>query len=439
MMNHLPLIIKREYLNKVKNKSFIIMTFLTPLIGVAAFALIAFLTNLNKNKERVINVLDESGLIKELFIDSKSSTTYNFIENIDVKSALENVKKGGEYGLLYIPNFTDLKTLASKITFYSKDTPSLKLITSLERKIEKKLTDLQLEKNGLDIAKIKKSRIQLDLLQESFDGKKTSKLGGGLKLIFGGAAGYLLFMFIIIYGNMIMRSIIEEKTSRIIEIIISSVKPMQLMLGKIFGTSLAGVTQFVIWVLVGSLLMTGVSMFLGVDSTEMQSPQQEMMKEAFTNSDFQAKITSVLFEINQMPITNLVIMFVLFFIGGFLLYASLYAAIGAAVDNETDTQQFMMPIMIPLMLAIYVGFFTVMDEPHGIVAQIFSYMPFTSPVVMLMRIPFGVPIWQQIISIIILFASFIGTVWFAAKIYRVGILMYGKKPTYKELYKWLKY
>jgi ABC-2 type transport system permease protein len=144
-------------------------------------------------------------------------------------------------------------------------------------------------------------------------------------------------------------------------------------------------------------------------------------------------------EINNLPITNLIVMFILFFVGGYLLYASLYASVGAAVDSETDTQQFMMPILMPLILAVYVGFFTVIDNPHGTVSQVFSYIPFTSPVVMLMRIPFGVPIWQQIISVVILFATFGGMVWFAAKIYRVGILMYGKKPTYKEIFKWLKY
>jgi len=236
-----------------------------------------------------------------------------------------------------------------------------------------------------------------------------------------------------------MRSIIEEKTSRIIEVIISSVKPMQLMLGKIFGTSLAGITQFVIWVLLLSVLSIVLSSVFGVNMSEMQSPQQEMVQEAMKNGDMQEKISLLLNEIYNLPLANLIVMFLLFFIGGFLLYSSLYAAIGAAVDNETDTQQFMMPIMVPLILAVYVGGFTVLEDPHGTVAQVFSFIPFTSPVVMLMRIPFGVPMWQQILSVVLLFATFIGTVWFAAKIYRVGILMYGKKPSYKEIYKWLKY
>jgi ABC-2 type transport system permease protein len=236
---------------------------------------------------------------------------------------------------------------------------------------------------------------------------------------------------------MIMRSVIEEKTSRIIEVIISSVKPIQLMLGKIIGTSLAGITQVVTWIFLGAILLFATSAIFGVDLS--QSPQQDMVNEALSNPESTDKIQMIINEFNTLPIGNLIVAFILFFIGGYLLYSSLYAAIGAAVDNETDTQQFMVPVLIPLILAIYVGVFTVIEDPHGTISTVFSFIPFTSPVVMLMRIPFGVPLWQQIVSLLILIATFVFTVWFAAKIYRVGILMYGKKPTYKELFKWLKY
>ena len=237
-----------------------------------------------------------------------------------------------------------------------------------------------------------------------------------------------------------MRSVIEEKTSRIIEVIISSVKPIKLLLGKIFGTSLAGISQFLVWVIIGGLLLTIMSAVFGINMSGAQiTEQQEMMEKVAETSEFQDQMTGIIAEITNLPIVNLVIMFILFFIGGYLLYSSLYAAIGAAVDNETDTQQFMMPIIMPLMLAIYVGFFTVIENPHGTVSQVFSYIPLTSPVVMLMRIPFGVPVWQQLVSLVILFGTFFIIVKLAAKIYRVGILMYGKKPTYKELAKWLKY
>ncbi len=439
-MNHLPLIIKREYLNKVKNKSFIIMTFVSPLIMICLGLLIGFLANLNKNKERIIDVVDESGFANEIFTDTTSATKYRILTNVDLAQARTDVEEQEHYGLLYMPKVDSVSQLEENVKFYSKDTPSLTLIADLESKIEKRLTDINYKNKGFNIDKIKEARVRVNINQESYSGEKTSKLSGGLKLGFGMVAGYLLFMFIIIYGNMIMRSIIEEKTSRIIEVIISSVKPMQLMLGKIFGTSLAGISQFVIWVLVLGILSTILSAFFGVNMAEMNSgPQQEMVAEAMKNGDVQQKIGTLLNEIYSLPLANLIVMFLLFFIGGFLLYSSLYAAIGAAVDNETDTQQFMMPIMVPLILAVYVGGFTVLEDPHGTVAQVFSFIPFTSPVVMLMRIPFGVPMWQQIVSVVLLFATFMATVWFASKIYRVGILMYGKKPSYKEIYKWLKY
>ncbi len=439
-MNHLPLIIKREYINKVRNKSFIIMTFLSPLIMIGLGLLIGFLTNLNKNKERIIDIVDESGFANEIFAGSNSSVTYRILNNVDLAKARLDVEAQEHYGLLYIPKVDSINQLEKTVSFYSKDTPSLTLIADLESKIEKRLTDINYKNKGFNIEKIKEARIRVDINQESYAGEKTSKLSGGLKLAFGMVSGYLLFMFIIIYGNMIMRSIIEEKTSRIIEVIISSVKPMQLMLGKIFGTSLAGITQFAIWVILLSVLSLVLSTFFGVNMSEMQGgAQQEIVKQAMENGDMQEKVGLLLNEIYNLPLANLIVMFLMFFIGGFLLYSSLYAAIGAAVDNETDTQQFMMPILMPLILAVYVGGFTVLEDPHGMVAQVFSFIPFTSPVVMLMRIPFGVPVWQQILSVVLLFSTFIGTVWFASKIYRVGILMYGKKPSYKEIYKWLKY
>ena len=414
------------------------MTFLSPLIMVALFALIAYLTQLNNDKVRTISVLDESSLFASEF-KSTENTKYDILINVTLDDAKKIVQESENYGLLYIPKADSIEAIADKIKFYSEDSPSLIVMEKIEGTIEDKARNIKLKKSGIDPLLIDKLRIKINTNLETFDGEKTSKLGSGLKLAFGGAAGYLLFMFIIIYGNMIMRSVIEEKTSRIIEVIISSVKPIQLLLGKIFGTSLAGITQFLIWVIIGGILMTVVSAVFGINMSEGQMAQQEVLNQVSNNVAMQKEMDLVFQEMLNLPLANLVIMFILFFIGGYLLYGSLYAAIGAAVDSETDTQQFMMPLLMPLMLAIYVGFFTVIENPHGTVSQIFSYIPFTSPVVMLMRIPFGVPIWQQLLSIAILFGTFFMTVLFAAKIYRVGILMYGKKPSYKELIKWLKY
>ncbi len=437
-MNHLSLIIKREYLTKVKNKSFIVMTILSPIIMIALAAVVAYLSQLNNEKVRTINIFDESGVVRDIF-KSTDKTTYNVLKGMSLEEAKVLSKESGSYGLLYIDKFTDVKEASNHIKFYSKESASLSLISDFENKLNKKLTNLELQNNGVDIDKIKESKISVNIAQESFEGEKTSKIDSIIKLVFGLASGYLLFMFIIIYGNMIMRSVIEEKTSRIIEVIISSVKPVQLMLGKIIGTSLAGITQFIIWMVFGGLLMTIVSLVLGVNMLEVQTPQQEIVEMASQGADFKFYFESFKMSMENMPLMNLIIAFILFFIGGYLLYSSLYAAIGAAVDNETDTQQFLLPIIVPLILAVYIGIFTVIEDPHGTVSTVFSFIPLTSPVVMLMRIPFGVPLWQQLVSLLLLISTFIGTVWFAAKIYRVGILMYGKKPSYKEIIKWIKY
>jgi ABC-2 type transport system permease protein len=437
-MNHLPLIIKREYLTKVKNKSFIVMTFLSPLIMIALIAVVSYLSQLNNDKQRTISVLDETGFLKDVF-QKTDNTNYTSLNGLNLEDALALVKEKEDYGLLHISDVDSLAAFSNNVKFYSEESPSISIMSGLERKIEKRLREMKLQKDGVSLAQIEASKISIDIAQESFDGEKSSKIDNVVKLAFGGAAGYLLFMFIIIYGNMIMRSVIEEKTSRIIEVIISSVKPIQLMMGKIIGTSLAGITQFVIWVILGGVLLTLVSEIFGIDMTQVQTPQQELVNQAMQAEGVQAMAENLITAIGNLPLTNLVIAFMFFFIGGYLLYSSLYAAIGAAVDNETDTQQFMLPILMPLILAVYVGVFTVIEDPHGTVSTVFSFIPFTSPVVMLMRIPFGVPLWQQGISLLLLIGTFILAVWFAAKIYRVGILMYGKKPTYKELFKWLKY
>ncbi|WP_339625095.1 ABC transporter permease [uncultured Winogradskyella sp.] len=437
-MNHLPLIIKREYLTKVKNKSFIIMTFLSPLIMIALIAVVSYLSQLNNDKKRTISILDETGLLSDIF-ENTENTVYTKLNGLSLEDAKNLVKQKEDYGLLHIINTDALDAISNNIRFYSEESPSLTVISGLERKIEKRLREMKLQKDGVTLAQIEASKTNIDIAQESFEGEKSSKIDNVVKLAFGGIAGYLLFMFIIIYGNMIMRSVIEEKTSRIIEVIISSVKPIQLMMGKIIGTSLAGVTQFAIWVVLGGVLLTVVTAIFGIDMSQVQTPQQELVNQAIEADGAQVMVENLLGAISNLPLTNLVIAFMFFFIGGYLLYSSLYAAIGAAVDNETDTQQFMLPILMPLILAVYVGVFTVIEDPHGTVSTVFSFIPFTSPVVMLMRIPFGVPLWQQGLSLLLLIGTFILAVWFAAKIYRVGILMYGKKPTYKELFKWLRY
>lgn len=433
-MNHLALVTKREYLNRVKNKAFIVMTFLSPLLMIGISILIGFLSYKSADTDRHINVLDESGLFVDSIESSKRYTFY-FLENVNAEEAKKLTQEAELYGLLHIPNTQNLNELSKRIQFFSKDTPSLSVIEKLESVIDSKLNTLKITEEGLDADYLASIKINTDLNLENFEGKESSKFGSGLKLAFGGAAGYLLFMFIIIYGNMIMRSVIEEKSSRIIEVIVSSVSPMKLLLGKVFGTTLAGLTQFLIWIILLFVLGSLSFSLFGVAPT----PGAQVANDISQAADLSQAMQIGLNEILALPLLNLTLMFIVFFIGGYLLYASLYAAIGAAVDNDADSQQFMMPIIMPLMISMYVGFFTVMEDPHGMISKVFSYIPLTSPVVMLMRIPYGVPIWAQILSVLILFATFIGVLWFASKIYRVGILLYGKKPSYKDLMKWIKY
>jgi ABC-2 type transport system permease protein len=431
-MNKLNLIIQREYLARVRNKTFIVMTFLSPLILVGMFSLIAYLSMLNNSEKHTIAVKDDSGLFKGQF-ENKEEIDFVDVSAISLEDAKLLVREKEYYGVLYIPDTEDNEELAKSIRFFGKEAPSIGILQHIERTISENLTTRELISRGLDISKIESAEAKVSIQIENFEGKRTSKMSNYIKMIFGGAAGYLLMMFIIIYGNMVMRSVIEEKTNRIIEIIISSVKPIQLMLGKIIGTSLAGITQFSIWVVLGAVLLFITSSLTGMNLMEAQPQMQNI--EQVSNGEMQ----QLIIDITNLPIITLIISFLVYFIGGYFLYSAIYAAIGAAVDSETDTQQFMFPIILPLMLGIYVGFFSVIENPHGTVSTIFSMIPLTSPIVMLMRIPFGVPWYELVISLIILFTTNAGIVWLAAKIYRVGILMYGKKPTYKELYKWIKY
>ena len=435
-MSKLTLIIKREFIAKVRNKSFIVMTFLSPLLFVGMAVLIGFLASMNKDSVTQIAIHDEAGYLKN---DFKSDKHTQYIDLSEMPFAIAKDTAGKNYkGLLFIPKVAALPELDGKVEYISDDSPSMEFITNVERVINAKITKENLDVLGFDTEKIEKAKAKTSLKLSKFSGEESLKGLNEIKVAIGGFMGYMIMMFIIIYGNFVMRSVIEEKTNRIIEIIISSVKPFQLMMGKIIGNSLAGILQFMIWAVVGALLFFIASSFFGLQMGASSAVSPEMMEQAQQAAGL-SKVQLYINEILNLPLTLMLVSFVIFFIGGYFLYSSLYAAIGAAVDSETDSQQFLLPIIMPLMLAVYIGFFTVINDPHGTVATVFSIIPFTSPIVMLMRIPFGVPIWQLILSIVLLFATFAFVVWFASKIYRVGILMYGKKPTWKELYKWMKY
>lgn len=438
-MSIISLIIKREFFAKVRNKSFIVMTFLSPLLFVGIAVFVGYLSSMEADVKRVA-IHDETGLfVNEFIAQNTEDNAYKYFDfsQIDNQFLKDSITNNGYEGLLVIPKTTDVHDLENKIEFISNSSPSISFIENAQDIIAKKLTKINLENAHLDTLAIKKAQASVNITIAKTSGEQGLKGLNEAKIAIGGAFGYLIMMFIIIYGNMVMRSVIEEKTNRIVEIIISSVKPFQLMIGKIIGTSLAGILQFTIWVIIGLSLLFAASVFFGVNVGPSASLSPALMEHSQT--EFAGTAQLFIKELWNLPIASILIGFVVYFIGGYFLYSSFYAAIGAAVDNQTDSQQFLLPVIMPLMLSVYVGFFSVVNDPNSTMAVTFSMIPLTSPIVMLMRIPFGVPWWQLAISVALLFATFLLVVWFAAKIYRVGILMYGKKPSWKELYRWLKY
>ncbi|WP_110357683.1 ABC transporter permease [Arenibacter sp. ARW7G5Y1] len=445
-MGKLSLIIKREYLAKVRNKSFVVMTFLSPILMVGMVVLIVYLTKINDSEKRTIGILNESNYFSTDFQGTESTSFIKF-KDIGLEAAKDSIQKMGFYGLLYIPNDKDLEQVVSRSFFYSKDAPGSSILDNLENVFEDRLRMQRLQELGVSVSDFESVDNNFEINTATFSGEQNLKGITEMKAFIGGAFGYLIMMFIIIYGGFVMRSVIEEKTTRIIEVIISSVKPFQLMLGKIIGTSLAGVTQFAIWIISAFIMFGVLILVFDIDPSALNSeagnaPGLIGGAAYVTASDSAMQLYAN--ELFRIPWIMLICFFVIYFVLGYLIYSSIYAAIGAAVDNETDTQQFIFPIILPLMLAIYVGFFSVFNNPHGPIAVGFSLFPLTSPIVMLMRLPGGigeggVPIWEVVVSILLLIITFIGIVWLAAKIYRVGILMYGKKPSYRDLFKWLKY
>tara|TARA_X000001036_G_scaffold271212_1_gene251810 strand:- start:54 stop:1358 length:1305 start_codon:yes stop_codon:yes gene_type:complete len=433
-MEHFSIITTREYLNKIANKSFILMTLLLPIILAGLTFLLSFLTSVNNDSSKTISVVDNTGYIYQN-LDSSDDIIYDLITDSSLDDAKEISRNNSDYGLLYISDFDTPQEIAESIVFISEDSPSLSIINRVESQLETILTNENFRLIGIDVNEVNSSTIYIDLFQESFDGEETTRIDGLVKLIFGFFLGFLLYFFIFAYGSMIMMSVMEEKTNRIIEIIISSVKPFHLMTGKIIGVSLAALTQVLIW---GTMFFVFSYIFSFVFGISTSYNTGDLILSAEGNTELSSFTLEMISAFMNLPLTNIFIAFIMYFLGGYFLYASIFAAIGAAIDNQADAQQFMIPITLLVVIALYVGILTVPEDPNGIVAQIFSYFPFTSPIVMLMRIPNGVPIYEQIISLTILFSSVVFMIWIAAKVYRIGILMYGKKLTYGEIIKWLK-
>jgi len=437
-MNKILLIIQREYLSRVKKKSFIIMTLLTPLIIAFFYGLIIYFSieGIKGSSNRIAVVNDNKTLTEKL--KSTDKTTYVYVTGSlpEMKAALK--KSGFDY-ILYIPEFK-LDNPAGVQLLGTKQA-GLNINSKVENALEDAIRTQKLKESGIaqqDLDKLS-STVSIDTKKIGETGKEETSSAGASTII-AYVAGILMFMFIMLYGIQVMRGVIEEKTSRIIEVMISSVKPFQLMMGKIIGIALVGLTQFILWiVLTGTISTVAVKVFVDKKDLKSTSVNNTVNNKIIKEAADQNPVTQIQKSLASLDVTKIVTLFLFFFIGGYLFYSALYAAIGSAVDSETETQQFMLPVMMPLLLGYSLSLSVVTNDPYGNMAFWLSIIPFTSPIAMMVRLPYGVPEWQLALSMGLLILGFIGTVWIASRIYRVGILMYGKKASLKEMLRWFTY
>lgn len=444
-MNKTLIILRQEYLKRVKKKSFIILTLLVPFLFAGMFALIIILSINNDKKERTIAVFDESTLfLNEL--NDEGMTKYKFISKEDYEKLKSNLKGSEFYALLYIPQ--DIYT-SNMVQLISEKQVPFELNEQIERKLsryiendkrQKVIDETQIPDLEERLASTKTS-IRLSTLKISETGE-AQKSSSAVAFIASYAMGFIIYFFVFMYGAMVMRSVMEEKKSRIIEVIISSVKPYELMAGKIIGTALVGLTQVAIWIVLGIVVLAGVQSFFSPESAQQMGQSimesQSQVNPAMAQAAEPNKVLEVMEMIGNLNLPLIMFAFVFYFLMGYLLYSSLLGAVGAAVDNEEDSQQMVFPVTMPLIFSIMV-LFPIARNPEGPVAFWFSIIPLTSPVAMMARIPYGIPTWELLLSMFLLVLTTVGAIAAAAKIYRIGLLMYGKKVNLKELIKWLRY
>lgn len=438
-MRNIFLVIRREYLVRVKKKSFLVMTVLGPLLFVAFYGTV-FWAAASSVDIKTVQVLDESGLFRNKFKDSETLKFEFTDRSIDSAKALFPASDAN--ALVYIP--VNVIKAPKSVRIYAAKNVSLELKSEIEKVIEKEIEDIKLAEAGITHKILEDSRVNVnsETISLSEEGEKTSSSGAAT--VIGGICAFLIYMSVFIYGTQVMRGITEEKTSRIVEVIISSVKPFQLMLGKIIGVALVGLTQFILWILLTTALTSATSAVISSRmSKESAQIAQEMQKAQMPNQGVPGgkvdnPVAEVLGAVASLNIPLIIGCFLFYYLGGYLLYSALFGAVGAAVDNDADTQQFMLPITLPIIFSFVFAQF-VLRDPDGTLAFWTSIIPFTSPIIMMVRIPFGVPAWEIALSMVLLILGFMGTTWVAARIYRVGILMYGKKVSYKELVKWIFY
>ena len=419
-MNKTFLIIKREFLVRVKKKSFIIMTLLAPIL-MASLIIVPVLVTDSGQQKRLIGIYENTtSFAKE--IEDSENIHFTVFDNMQMDEFIKDPEGSNYYALLKIEN--------DSYSIYSNQQVALNLRKSIEKQLEQISERNKLKQAGINLEIIEQAKTNINIETKiiTSEGNTTSS-STEASIGIGFITGILIYMFIFMYGTMVMRGVIEEKTNRIVEIIISSVKPFQLMIGKILGVALVGLTQFILWIVL-TIIISSIAEIIFFDTTEITNNIDSVDQSVILN-----EFTRLTGGINLMLIF---VSFLFYFLFGYLMYSALFAAVGSAVDAESDTQQFMLPITIPLIFS-FILIQPVMDNPDGILAFWLSIIPLTSPIIMMARLPFGVESWQLIISMIFLILGFIFTTFIAGKIYRTGILMYGKKISYKELWKWLTY
>lgn len=464
-LSKLGIIIRREYLNKVKKKSFLIITFLAPILFAAICILPSVIMMGTKEETKKIGVLDRSGLVTP-YLENNDVTEYIFLEDVDPEVVKTNLK---EYGIDVLLSISELDVENRTVTAdcYSEKPLGMDTGSLIENRINDAVEAYRIESYGIEnleeIMAGVKSNVKLHSYTVDESGKETIS-ESGVYMAVSMILGMALYMFIAIFSGMVMSSVIEEKSSRVVEVLVSSVKSTELMFGKIIGVALVALTQFLLWIVLTLAILAVVMGIVGKDKimgmmddgqtaqmAEMMAPgvnipggtiDLESATAALTDTTAVAAgeptgMQAIMGTLGNLNVPQLVISFLLFFIFGYLLYASMFAAIGSSVENEGDSTQLQLPVTIPLVIGFFVALYA-FKAPGSSLVFWFSMIPFTSPIVMLARIPFGVATWELILSIALLILTFIGCAWASAKIYKVGILTYGKKSTFKDLFKWLK-
>jgi ABC-2 type transport system permease protein len=450
-MNKISVIIKREYVTRVRKKSFIIMTILAPVL-MAAIIIVPTVVMMSQGGEfkKIAVIEDNSDLFKGVIKNTKEAE-FIYLENTRLEDLQNSFEKSGYYGILYIS--PELINTPNAVQLISLKQPPIGLLDHIETSLEKEIERQKLQAYNIQNLDEIMKNIDTNVSVQTKKRDDTGAITGtstGIAMALAYILGFLMYMLVFIFGSQVMRGVIEEKTSRVVEVIISSVKPVQLMMGKIVGIALVGLTQFLIWIFLTMAIVTVLRSTIlqktGITEITQTVPQSLMSNDQqVTTTKQSSDMSPQLAEFSKMfdnamnqPWGLIIICFIFYFITGYLLYASVFAAIGSAVDNETETQQFMLPVTIPIIVALMVAMGT-MQNPESSLSFWCSMIPLTSPIVMMARIPFGVPFWQISVSMLLMIVTFLGFVWMAAKVYRTGILMYGKKTSWKEMWKWLRY